>query len=365
MKYRLLDLLKCVEDGSPLRLQNAKVKRVDFNEKIDRVKCVAFCAYRNRDVQWANLSPTDCTECYAQEIIEGELISQSGATYRIEEGIPRLLSRSTADFLKKNKRSFSLEWKYFRFGERNWGQGIHFRRDLLIQALGSDPEALRGGLILDAGCGSGLLSMEMADTFGMEVIALDLATGIDKAYKKNTNPYLYFIQASVLEPPLKARVMDYIYCAGVLIHLPNTKEAFGKLTSCLKTGGRYFIWVYHPVYAHARANDRLRESLYHRVRTRITSRLPIAVQECLYSCVALLFLIRRTLWNLFSRTKETRTYGEKMQNLIDTFSPMYVNRHTEDEVFGWYRESGLGNVAVAYTERYGFGVRGDLLGASD
>ena len=56
----------------------------------------------------------------------------------------------------------------------------------------------------------------MAESFEMEVVALDLAFGIEQAYSHNVNPYIYFVQGSVLEPPLKDEAVDYLYCAGVL-----------------------------------------------------------------------------------------------------------------------------------------------------
>jgi hypothetical protein len=63
---------------------------------------------------------------------------------------------------------------------------------------------------------------------------------------------------------------------------------------------------------------------------------------------------------MVKKPADDRTWHEKMQNFIDTFSPVYVNRHTEEEVLGWFRESGFTNPVVAYEERYGFGVRGVL-----
>ena len=49
-----------------------------------------------------------------------------------------------------------------------------------------------------------------------------------------------------------------------------------------------------------------------------------------------------------------------MQNMFDMFSPIYFNRHHPDEVVEWYRKAGFENVSVAYSEKHGFGVRGDL-----
>ena len=365
MKYRVIDLLQSIGGANQLRLGAAtKVTKLPFNGEAPRARCRQFCGFKNCPIQ-SNATTADCDGCYAYEIEEGELIADSGERYPIIGGIPRLLSAETKDFLQKNKKSFSLEWKYSQKEERNWGQDIEFRKQLFLQGFGLEPDALAGKLILDAGCGSGVLSRALGDSYGMEVLAADLATGIENAYRKNRNPHVHFIQASVLELPLKDRMFDYVYCAGVLIHLPDTKRAFDLLPRLLKPGGRMFIWVYHPIAAHRQASDRVRETIYQWLRSRVTSRLPIKAQEVIYLFLVVPFVIRRMLLGLLKKSTDTRTWREKMQNFIDTFSPAYVNRHTEEEVLEWYREGGFTNYKIAYSERYGFGARGDLMAAGD
>jgi ubiquinone/menaquinone biosynthesis C-methylase UbiE/uncharacterized protein YbaR (Trm112 family) len=364
MKYRLLDLLQAVEDGSQLRVAALReVKTVSFKETLHKVACSRFCAYRNAPVDKVNLTPRDCQRCYAREIIDGDLVSGSGVHYRVKDGIPRLLSASSAEFLQKNKKSFSLEWKYFRFGERNWGMDIESRKKLFLEAMGKPAAELRGKLMLDAGCGSGLLSMEIANSFGMEVVAMDLSTGIERAYRTNTNPFVHYVQASVLEPPVAPRAVDFIYCAGVLLTLPYTRRAFGCLPRCLKIGGRYFVWLYHPLERHRATGDYGNEVVYEWLRSRITSRLPIRLQEAFYLCLLVPYFLKRALLNPFRTRKEDRTWREKMQNFVDTMSPIHANRFTEDQVLRWYRESDFPDAVVAYIDRYGIGYRGDLAAA--
>jgi len=95
-------------------------------------------------------------------------------------------------------------------GVRTLNTGRAFSSD----AQGASPEELSGKLILDAGCGSGLVSMEMAKSFGMEVVALDLAFGIENAYKTNTNPYVYYLQGSVLNLPFRRQIFDRCIVRG-------------------------------------------------------------------------------------------------------------------------------------------------------
>lgn len=135
------------------------------------------------------------------EIISGLLTCQNGHEWPIIGGIPRFVPRSTPKEIAKTQKTFSYEWKHFRDGERNWGQDISFRRNLFLNALGVSRKELQGKVILDAGCGSGALSIDMANAFGLEVVAIDLAYGVEKAYHRNNNPRVHFVQGSILDLP--------------------------------------------------------------------------------------------------------------------------------------------------------------------
>jgi SAM-dependent methyltransferase/uncharacterized protein YbaR (Trm112 family) len=360
MKYRLVDLLQPLTDNSQLRVKVNKEADVPFDAKINSVRCTTFCAYKNGRIGEVSVSPRDCAKCFAKEILEGELVSEGGSRFPITNGIPRILPEETKGFLQKNQATFSLEWKMFKFGQRNWGQDIEFRKQLFLKGMGVRPDELKGKLIFDAGCGSGLLSMGMAGSFGMEVVALDLAFGIEQAYRQNTNPFLYFIQGSVLNPPLRSGLCDYIYCAGVLIALPDTRTGFRALCRCLKPGGRYFTWHYHPIDKRHHPRDLFKLRLYNWIRSRITSRLPIRLQYAIYLTAIVPFVIKRDVTNLLKHKKEDQTWREKMQAFVDMFSPVYQNRHTEEEVLSWYEAEGFVNCCIAYQEAYGFSARGDV-----
>ena len=357
MKHRLLDLIESVPDGSQLRVARIDHKEMRHGGNAPAPACRRFCSFKNCPVV-SNTPPADCTGCYTEEILEGQLISDTGKTYPITGGIPRILSEATSAFIRKNRESFSLEWKYFEFGERNWGQDIEFRKRLFLKALGKEAHELKGKLIFDAGCGSGLLSTEMANSFGMEVVAMDLASGIEKAFTKNTNPLVHFVQGSVLEPPVKDAVADYVYCAGVLVALPDTRTGFDALARCVKPRGTYFIWLYHPIERHRATGDYTREQLYDWIRRNVTSHLPIRLQEAFYLSLLPFYFAKRTILNPFKKEKEERTWREKMQGFVDHFSPMYMNRHTENEAATWFQARNFKNVIVSYNEQYGFGIRG-------
>lgn len=50
-----------------------------------------------------------------------------------------MFSKQTAGWLAKNQETFSLEWKNFRFGERNWGQDIEVRKKPFLKGTAASP----------------------------------------------------------------------------------------------------------------------------------------------------------------------------------------------------------------------------------
>lgn len=357
MKYRLMDLLQCSCGRTNLSVNGAAERTVPFNDSLRQVKCSNTCALRKRSA--SAVTPADCNECYTREVETGTISCVCGKTYPIVRGIPRFLPDDLAADLKKAQETFSYEWKMFRFGERNWGQDIEHRKGLFLDAMGASPEDLRGKLILDAGCGSGLLSMEMAKSFGMEVVALDLAFGIENAYKKNTNPYVYYLQGSVLALPFRHQVFDRMYCAGVLVACPNTHEGFKSIVPVLSKDGRCFIWVYHPISKQYYPTEHRKLAVYNWIRTRITARMPIKVQYYLYLSTLPLFFAKQSIEILLGKRPSPLTWREKMQALFDFFSPLYQHRHEPAEVSSWFSEQGFNNIVVCNIGSQGFGVRGD------
>ncbi len=81
--------------------------------------------------------------------------------------------------------------------------------------------------MLDAGCGNGSQSFAYTE-FGLEVVALDLSTGLEKGYAFRQNYEAgkpdkgHFVKADLQNPPLAPASFDIIHSAGVLHHTPNT-----------------------------------------------------------------------------------------------------------------------------------------------
>jgi len=104
---------------------------------------------------------------------------------------------------------------------------------------------LKGNCILDAGCGSGWLSI-CAWEMGCHVISLDVAhSEIKKSLfiSKQKNTDIKLTKASLTDLPFCNSIFDSIMCISVLEHIYDVKKAISEISRVLKENGRLIIMV--------------------------------------------------------------------------------------------------------------------------
>jgi 2-polyprenyl-6-hydroxyphenyl methylase / 3-demethylubiquinone-9 3-methyltransferase len=108
----------------------------------------------------------------------------------------------------------------------------------------ADRVPLKGALMLDVGCGGGLLSEALARA-GANVVAIDLApavldvarlhlheSGLSVDYRETS------VEALAAEMPSR---FDAITCMEMLEHVPDPGSVIGACAALLKPGGRLFL----------------------------------------------------------------------------------------------------------------------------
>jgi len=247
---------------------------------------------------------------------------------------------------KDTKESFQKEWSIYDYNDKTWGLNVEERKKIFLRDMDVIPEKLRNKIILDAGCGNGTLSMGLSD-FGMRVVAMDIIDlrRIKKEIKANSN--VHFIQGSVLEPPLKLGLFDFVFSSGVIHHTPDPKKAFRELIKLVKIGGKIYIWVY-------RKKKGPKDLIIYSI-SRITSRLPISFQNLIYSLFTMIF---RTI-EIFNRKKIKKNRTERMVWFYDSLSPRYQSRHSLEEIFSWFKEEKISNIKLTNDGKHGYGVCGE------
>lgn len=93
--------------------------------------------------------------------------------------------------------------------------------------------------ILDAGCGKGRLTCELAKR-GAQIVGVDIAYELISSAKQQ-NKDLPFLAASVSRLPFADGCFDGALCVEVIEHVPDTEMAIYELARVLKPGGKLIV----------------------------------------------------------------------------------------------------------------------------
>jgi 2-polyprenyl-3-methyl-5-hydroxy-6-metoxy-1,4-benzoquinol methylase len=296
----------------------------------------------------------NCSACYGLEVNTGTLACKAGHTFPIEHGVPRLLldRQSESPEARSIRESFSAQWADYHHeaGDKTWGQTLDQRIGDFLRMVDMRPEELRGQLVLDAGCGNGMLSHAITD-FGCEVLAADLSESVVAAHRhfaSQGNGPPHFVQADLMRPAFRRDAFDIVFCAGVLIVTPDSRRTFDEVIKAVAPGGRLFVWVYWR-----------EPGLKYRIKTglrRVLSPLPLPVKRGVSAVFTAQALARGHLAHRLGRegADEPTRWREAYVVQHDFFTPRYRWEHTEDH--GWYRDHGFTDIKTTEVVKAGFGV---------
>jgi len=199
-----------------------------------------------------------------RKIKEGALFCKCNLWYPIIKGIPRMLiedmryliSKNHGDFLKKYSHKLP---KLVVSGKDKLQESTGRKHSLvkppppefknwdgsqLLWVEPLTPEFYKGKVILDAGCRMGTRTYFAGKWGAKLVIGVDIGESVETAFEVNYEmDNIFIIQADIFNIPTE-KIFDFIYCMGVLHHMPRQKEAFRKLLVKTKQGGAMLIWVY-------------------------------------------------------------------------------------------------------------------------
>lgn len=322
------------------------------------------------------------------EISEGILYCANQHYFPVAHGIPRMLPSSLQDYWGKiaakipqpvpaalqslekklkgktqaydtrTKANFSNEWDNHDIGGRTWTMELAERVQwFFLDSIRIPKEQLNGKIMLDAGCGNGSQSVAYTE-FGLEVIAVDLSTGLEKGYAfrkvhKEAKPEMvHFVNADLQSSPFAPESFDIIHSAGVLHHTPNTEKTFRALYPLLKKNGTFYVWLYKyenvvtPVVNSMRA---------------VTTRIPASLFARIANLTSTMFIgFCWTVNKLGVRKYETPNKREATLAIHDIFGAPYAHYHDFEEVSGWFRSSGITEIWGCNEDRRGFGVCGRI-----
>jgi SAM-dependent methyltransferase len=285
-----------------------------------------------------------------------------GRSYPIAGGIPSFVP--AADRSSHVAESFGFEWQTFHDGgfENETVFGRTIDEDVaqfddvfgLSRASGAGSGAadpLAGLVVVDAGCGSGKLTAEIARRHpAATVIGLDINPAIHEVYKASLElPNLHVVHASVFDVPFADGTVDRLWCNGVIHHTGDTRRAFRSLAKAVRPGELLFVWVYQrklsPLVG---VRDLLRPfgltNWSHRTiyrLCRVLSLPTLGAVKALNLLGRIPAVRRSTHGRILTRQ---RHYDELTLTWFDVLSPKYRDSYSKAELAAWFRAEGYGDL---------------------
>ncbi|WP_433549213.1 class I SAM-dependent methyltransferase [Streptomyces sp. CA-294286] len=105
-----------------------------------------------------------------------------------------------------------------------------------------------GHTVLDAGCGTGRALPYLRAAVGASgrVLGADLTREmLDAAVREDRARHALLVQADVARLPLGTEVLDAVFGAGLISHLPRPDENVRELARVVRPGG--LLALFHPV----------------------------------------------------------------------------------------------------------------------
>ena len=304
----------------------------------------------------------------AAEILSGTLTCHGcRKEFPIISGIPHMEIGDPTTAQDHVADSFGFEWNLYHNGKLEtgdvlWGRKLEDEVATFCETLKVTPESIKGKWVLDAGCGSGFLTLELARRFPETIfVGLDINPSLSKLFSKAREySNLRIVQGSLFNIPFDDETFDFIWSNGVIHHTGDTRRAFDALTRKLKRDGRAYVWVYQKKFSLMAG---LRLALLplgltvwnHRFLLRFCEVITVPT----WLAVKFLALIGRipiTQRSTHGRILlRDRGFKELVLTWFDVLSPRYRDTYTKKEFEGWFVESGYRDIKQYW---YPVGVSG-------
>lgn len=256
----------------------------------------------------------------------------------------------------RTRESFGFLWDRVEAGEITRYYESHLER----MARAIDLRLDSGGFVLDAGCGDGDDVSALARRAPRAaVVAMDFSGGVSVARERTrVTPNAFVVKGSVLHPPFRLGSISLVYSYGVLHHTTDPARGFASLAELLTPGGQLLIYVYTDL----REEPLLRAGIVvvgfiRRLTTRLRPATLFAMCRLAAPIVYLLFGLPARVLRRIPGGRAARLAGRLPFNLVrgpldgtgdlfDRFSAPIENRHSRNEILGWYEGAGLEDAKV-------------------
>jgi len=248
--------------------------------------------------------------------------------------------------------SFGFQWQRYSRTQLDH-DGIRESEEHFQKKTGLRPGQMKGKLVLDVGCGMGRFA-EVATRWGAHVIGIDLSVAAEVAARNLADRDFVALQADLFHLPFAVESFNYIYSVGVLHHTPDCEQAVKVLPQYLKPGGTLAVWLYSGYNKWYRFTDIYRKYTHRMSPASLHRMLKVAVPFFyhLNRCVGMIPLVGKPVAGLIHHVFPVNRQADPEARVLDTFdwySPKYQSKHTYEQVFRWFEDSGLQDLHVGET----------------
>jgi 2-polyprenyl-3-methyl-5-hydroxy-6-metoxy-1,4-benzoquinol methylase len=252
----------------------------------------------------------------------------------------------------QNQLIFKNHWEslhdFSKDGDTIWGVSISDRAQQFKKAFSiADPSILNNKLILDAGAGTGIVSLSLLNT-SAQIVMYELTTeGLNACAAYCTKKYgaipdnLHIVQGNVEFPPFRHGRFDYIYSDGVLHHTKNTQNALYQLIPLVSPGGHFWVWLYNLQMSKM---DHISYLINLGIRRIFLNHLsPNGIKIFAHIWVVPMRIYHRLRWfvGLGNPFYLSKSWRDHILTIYDHFAVRYDHHHTPNEVISWFHQKNF------------------------
>lgn len=196
-------------------------------------------------------------------------------------------------------------------------------------------ERIKGRVVLDAGCGTGIAAIAFKKLEARRVVAIDLSERslhTAKRLAQEAGVHLDLIRADIAHLPLKDN-FEIIHSFGVLHHMPNAQEGFKSLARKLSSRGEFYLALYWKT----------NWTFLHQALRRVLRMFPQSTWRPIARIVARWMKGKKVAQRGFDG------YGE----IYDWLFVPYREHYHPEQVQKWFKQEGISSeIVIAQTGRY-------------
>lgn len=261
----------------------------------------------------------------------------------------RLGNQTIADFGK--------QWTAYRDSDGYYGS-LDIFRDMFGPLL--SPEDVGGRRVLEIGSGAGRIARILLSAGAAHLVAVEPSAAFDVLgdnLRAQAGRVTLLRLTGDAVPP--SGDMDYVFCVGVLHHIPDPAPVVRAAYGALRPGGRLGVWLYgregNGLYLALLTPVRaLTKRLPHRILAAVVRVVDVALAAYAGLCRVLPLPLHRYMREVVARLDAAK----RRLTVYDQLNPAYARYYRREEAHALLAGAGFEDVTLHHRHGYSWSVVG-------